>query len=164
MSAWNRYIRFFKRNARADAADEVRFHIEMRVRDHMVRGMSLADAQRAAEAEFGSVEGVVQEVARIDKRIDDRAGRVEWWGDLGRDIRVGIRSLRRSLAFSVTAILTVGLGIGVTSAIVSAGYAILARPLPFPHPDRLVSIYSENPGRGWSRVNISWPDYRSWRE
>ena len=164
MSTWLRYFAFFKRDVRADATEEVRFHIEMRVRDHIARGRTPDDARRAAEAEFGNSDRVVDEVAHIDTRIDDRAARAEWWGDVVRDVRVGMRSLRRSLAFSVTAVVTAGLGIGTTAAIVSAGYAILVRPLPFPQPDRLVSIYSENPGRNWTRVNISWPDYVSWRE
>ena len=164
MSTWLRYFSFFRRDPRADAADEVRFHLEMRIRDHIARGLSPEDAVRAAEAEFGSAEHVVEEVARIDRRIDERAARTEWWGDLTRDIRVGMRSLRRSPAFSVTAVVTAGLGIGVTAAIASAGYAILVRPLPFPEADRLVAIYSENPERGWTRVNISWPDYVSWRD
>ena len=167
MNAWRRYLSFFRRDPRADAGDEVRFHIEMRTRDYLARGMTPDDARRAAEADFGtpdSPERVVEEVARIDTRIDERAARAEWWDALLRDVRVGIRSLRRSPAFTLTAVLTAGLGIGVTAAIVSAGYAILVRPLPFPNADRLVAIYSENPGRGWSRVNISWPDYVSWRE
>ena len=164
MSARLRYFSFFRRNPRLDAAEEVRFHLDMRIRDLVARGMTPDEAQRAAEIEFGNPEGVVEEVAHIDARIDARAARVEWWGDLARDVRVGIRSLRRSLAFSLTAVVTAGLGIGATAAIVSAGYAILVRPLPFPDADRLVSIYSENPGRGWTRVNISWPDYLSWRE
>jgi putative ABC transport system permease protein len=164
MSAWLRYFGFFRRDPRADAAEEVRFHLEMRIRDLIARGMTPDDARRAAEAEFGSAEGVIEEVARIDTRIHERAERAEWWRDLARDTRVGIRSLRRSLAFSVTAVVTAGLGIGATAAIVSAGYAILVRPLPFPQADRLVSIYSENPERGWTRVNISYPDYLSWRD
>ena len=164
MSAWLRYFSFFRRNTRADAAEEVRFHLEMRIRDLVARGLTPDEARRAAEAEFGNSDRVVDEVARIDTRIDQRTERAGWWRDLTRDASVGMRSLRRSLAFSVTAVVTAGLGIGATAAIVSAGYAILVRPLPFPQADRLVSIYSENPERGWSRVNISYPDYRSWRE
>jgi putative ABC transport system permease protein len=164
MKAWLRYFGFVRRDPRLDATDEVRFHLEMRIRDHVARGMSPDDARRAAEVEFGSAEGVVEEVARIDTRMDSRAARAEWWRDLGRDVRVGMRSLRRSPAFSVTAVVTAALGIGATAAILSAGYAILVRPLPFPQADRLVAIYSENSARGWSRVNISWLDYVSWRE
>lgn len=164
MSAWDRYINFLRRDPRADAVEEVRFHIEMRIRDHIARGMSPDEARLAAEAEFGSPERIVDEVTIIDRRIGQRVERAEWWRDLIWDARVGLRSLRKSLAFSTTAILTTGLGIGVTTAIVSASYAILVRPLPFPDADRLVAIYSENPGRAWNRVNISWPDYLSWRE
>jgi putative ABC transport system permease protein len=166
MSAWLRYLDFFRRDPRADAGDEVRFHIEMRTRDYLARGMTPDDARHAAEADFGpgSPDRVVEEVASIDTRIEKRRERAEWWDALVRDVRVGIRSLRRSPAFTLTAVLTAGLGIGVTAAIVSAGYAILVRPLPFPKPDRLVAIFSENPGRGWTQVNISYPDYQSWRE
>ena len=164
MRNWLRYFTFFRRDPRMDAADEVRFHIEMRTRDHVARGMTPEGARRAAEAEFGNPQTVVDEVANIDTRIDERAARAEWWRDIGRDLRVGMRSLRRSKAFSITAIVTAGLGIGVTAAIVSAGYAILVRPLPFPDSHQLVSIYSENPERNWRGVNISWPDYLSWRE
>jgi putative ABC transport system permease protein len=164
MRNWLRYFSFFGRNPRVDAAEEVEFHLEMRLRDYVARGMSPDEARRAAEKEFGNPEVVVNEVAKIDTRMDERAERAEWWRDLVRDVRVGMRSLRRSLAFSVTAVATAGLGIGVTAAIVSAGYAILVRPLPFPNSERLVSIYSQNPERGWNGVNISWPDYVSWRE
>jgi putative ABC transport system permease protein len=167
MNAWLRYINFFRRDPRADAGDEVRFHIEMRTRDYIARGMTPDEARRAAETDFGSPGSpnrVVEEVASIDSRIEQRRARAEWWDALVRDVRVGLRSLRRSPAFTVTAVLTAGLGIGVTAAIVSAGYAILVRPLPFSEPDRLVAIYSENPGRSWTRVNISWGDYLSWRE
>lgn len=164
MSTWLRYFSFFRRNPRLDAAEEVRFHLDMRIRDLVARGMTPDEARRVAEQQFGSAEGVVEEVARIDTRIDEQARRAEWWRDLARDARVGLRSLRRSMAFSVTAVITAGLGIGVTAAIASAAYAILVRPLPFPQADRLVSIYAENPERGWNRVNISWPDYVSWRD
>jgi putative ABC transport system permease protein len=165
MSAWLRYLDFFRRDPRADAGDEVRFHIEMRTRDYLARGMTPEEARRAAEADFGpgSPDRVVEEVASIDTRIEKRRERAEWWDALVRDVRVGMRSLRRSPAFTLTAVLTAGLGIGVTAAIVSAGYAILVRPLPFSQ-HRLVAIYSENPGRAWTRVNISWGDYLSWRE
>jgi putative ABC transport system permease protein len=164
MNKWLRYLNFFRRDPRVDAGDEVRFHIEMRTRDYVARGMTPDEARRAAETDFGSPHRVVEEVVRIDTRIDERLARAEWWDAFVRDVRVGMRSLLRSPAFTITAVLTAGLGIGVTAAIVSAGYAILVRPLPFPNPDRLVAIYSENPGRGWTQVNISYPDYVSWRE
>src|SRR5688500_20055771 len=70
MSAWLRYFSFFRRNPRADAAEEVRFHIEMRIRDLVTRGMTPDEARRAAEAEVGNSDRVVDEDALIDTRID----------------------------------------------------------------------------------------------
>lgn len=79
------------------------------------------------------------------------------------DFRFGLRQLRRSPAFAVTAILTLALGIGVNTAIFSLVDSILLEPLPFPHQDRLMSIIGYNapgaPGRdstpfpkGWIRA------------
>jgi hypothetical protein len=57
------------------------------------------------------------------------------------DIRYGLRQLRRNPAYSLTAIFTLVLGIGATTAIFSAVYALLLRPLPYPGSDRLMFIY-----------------------
>ena len=84
--------------------------------------------------------------------------------DVLRDARVGLRSLWRTPTFAVTAVLCAALGIGVTSAILSATYSILVRPLPYADADRLVAVYSENTVRGYHGTNISWPDYVSWRD
>jgi hypothetical protein len=57
------------------------------------------------------------------------------------DIRFGLRQMRRNPAFTLTAVITLGLGIGATTAIFSAVYALLLRPLPYPGSDRLMFIY-----------------------
>jgi putative ABC transport system permease protein len=100
----------------------------------------------------------------IDERMRRRGDRTELLRDLWRDARVGFRSLWKTPTFAITAILCAAMGIGVTTAIVSATYAVLIRPLPYPNADRLVAVYSENVERGYHGTNISWPDYRSWRE
>jgi putative ABC transport system permease protein len=61
-------------------------------------------------------------------------------------------------------VLCAALGIGTTGAILSATYAVLIRPLPYPNADRLVAVYGENTARGYHGTNISWPDYQSWRK
>jgi hypothetical protein len=61
--------------------------------------------------------------------------------DLFRDIRHAVRSLRRSPGFSLTAIVTLGLGLGANAAIFSVLDAALLRPLPYPESDRIVTLH-----------------------
>ena len=164
MTNWLRYFAFWRRDPRVDAQDEIRFHLEMRERDLVARGMSPEAARETAAREFGDLVTVARQVERIDSRIIAREERAEAWADLKRDVRVGLRSLRHSPAFTVTAVLCSALGIGVTGAIVSAAYAILVRPLPYPNASELVTIYQENTVKGWRNSNISISDYMSWRE
>jgi predicted permease len=64
---------------------------------------------------------------------------------LFRELRQAERSLRRDPIFSITAILTLGLGIGATTAVFSVLYGVMLAPLPFPDGEQLVRVYSTNP-------------------
>ena len=79
--------------------------------------------------------------------------------DLVRDLRYGARMLRRSPAFSATAILTLTIGIGATSAVLTLANAVLVRPLPYADPDRIVSVMEIDRLRDNSSGNLSWPDF-----
>jgi predicted permease len=68
-----------------------------------------------------------------------------WLDDLGHDIRYALRSLAGYKVFSATAVITLALGIGATTAIFSVVNALVLRPLPFPDPERLVQIRGSNP-------------------
>lgn len=78
------------------------------------------------------------------------------------DLRYGLRILARNPLFTVAAVLCLALGIGATTAIFSVVNAVLLRPLPYVHPERLVKVYSEFggfPGGGLKRFWISPPEY-----
>jgi len=78
------------------------------------------------------------------------------------DIRYALRSLRRHPVFAVTAILTLALGTGANTAIFSAVNGVLLRPLPYPEPDRLLTVWGHHPSIG--RETASLPDFFDWRK
>jgi putative ABC transport system permease protein len=84
--------------------------------------------------------------------------------NLFQDVRYGIRTLLRQPGFAVTAILTLALGIGATTAIFSVVNAVVLRPLPFTDPDRIVVVTNTNMKSGARNTTVSGPDFMDWRE
>jgi len=82
---------------------------------------------------------------------------------LRQDLRFGLRMLRNSPAFALTAILALALGIGANSAIFSMVHGIVVSPLPFPESDRLVMVWEKNP-RGIDRNSVSPPNFTDYRQ
>jgi len=78
------------------------------------------------------------------------------------DLRYARRALLRAPVFTILAISTMALGIGVTTAVFAVVEGVVLRPLPYPDADRLVRVlHSERDGR---TVSVAWPDFRDWRE
>ncbi|HLG05583.1 MAG TPA: permease prefix domain 1-containing protein, partial [Gemmatimonadales bacterium] len=160
-------MRFFRprpAELREDVEAELQFHLEMHARDLIAAGASPPAAREEAERRFGELRAVREACIAIDRHREDRARRREVFGEMFRDLRFALRTLGRSPGFTLLAILCLGLGIGVTSTILSAVHAILVRPLPYPRADELVSVYARLPARGERGINISHPDYLSWRD
>jgi len=80
------------------------------------------------------------------------------------DVQYALRRISKDPAFTALAVLTLALGIGANTAIFSAVYAVLLRPLPFKDADRLVFIRKQNAARGWTRNPISPPEILAWRD
>src|SRR5215471_6289801 len=79
-------------------------------------------------------------------------------GSLLRDLRHALRRLLSSPGFTAVAVLTLALGIGANVAIFTVVHAVLIRPLPFPHPDRLVRIAADAKATGGRNIGISQPE------
>ena len=88
---------------------------------------------------------------------------VSWAHDLTRDIRFALRSYRRSPGFTAVALLTLALGIGTTTAAFSIIDAVLLRPLPYPEPERIVTLTGRD-SLGNDVPAVSAPNYYDWRE
>ena len=123
---------FFTRRVDADLDQEVHSHLEMLIEEKIRAGMTPAEAQRAARIELGGVEQV-----KIHVR-DSRTG--AFFDSLVQDVRFAIRSLLRSAGLTAFVILTLALGIGMTSGTFSMVDGLIFRPYPVPHPGSVVTL------------------------
>lgn len=140
-----------------DVAEEVAFHIEMRTSELVAQGHPPAEAAARARAEFGDETRARRALAEEDRVAERERRRARWWDDLRLDVRFAARQLRRSPAFAAIAVLTLALGIGATTAIMSAVRGILLQPLPLRDPASLVRLYSSSPRT--SRTALSVADF-----
>jgi predicted permease len=98
---------------------------------------------------------------RVEATHDVRAAGGLWRG-IGADVVFGFRLARRRPGHSLAVFATLTIGIAVSSAVVSVAYAVLARPLPYREPDRLVAV-AERQRERQASGNVSWPDYLDYR-
>jgi putative ABC transport system permease protein len=158
---WRRYLRFWGPDVEADIDDEIRFHLEMRERDFLAAGLPPADAREEALARFGDPARVARWLRDHDTRRLRRHRRIEAMSDLLQDARYGLRRMWQKPAFTLSIVLVLALGIGATTAIFSVLDAALLRPLPYPDPERLVTVHSQ--GQGNDEFPVSFPEYHDWR-
>ncbi len=77
--------------------------------------------------------------------VRDQRG-LPWVDDLTRDVRYGLRTLRRAPLFTTVALLTLAIGIGANTAVFTVVNSVLLKPLPYPNPHELVAIWHKAPG------------------
>ncbi|MEX2271649.1 MAG: ABC transporter permease [Vicinamibacterales bacterium] len=132
---------------------EMRDHIEAETEDNIARGMSREDAHYAARRKFGNPARVKEDV---------RAVWIPGWIDrLRQDARDAVRHVRRNPGFSFAIIVTLALGIGLTTAIYSVINAVLLRPLAYQHPDRMVWLTTVGKSAGPEIMNSI--DFETWQ-
>ena len=126
---------------------ELEFHVEMRARELVGRGMQPADARQEAMRRFGDIKQVNATCRDLGRLRDRDMRRTEYLSEMRQDIVFACRQLLKNPGFTVVAVLTLALGIGATTAIFSAVQAVVLRPLPFSEPDRITAIYEDFHGR-----------------
>jgi hypothetical protein len=122
-----------KRSARERDRDaEMRAHLDLFTEQLMDRGVAPEEAARQARLRFGNPRVKLEEIRDMN--------RLPILESLWRDARYAVRILARTPAFTVTAVVTLALVIGASTAVLSLADTLLWRPLPFPEPDRLAGI------------------------
>jgi predicted permease len=161
-----RLFQFPRRTSReigTDVDDEVRFHLDMRAEELIAGGMA-ADAARAqAQREFGDIEDARRAISAIDRTTEAARRRKDYMGELQQDLVYAVRTLRSAPAFTLTAIATLALGIGANTAIFSVVDSVLLRPLPFPHAEQLVQVWSASRTSDNLRAAVSAVDLDDWQ-
>jgi len=127
---------FLRRSFETDLDDELYSHIELQTRKYVEQGLDSQEAYRRARIDFGTMEEARESCREVDRwRVLDAASRNGFQG---------LRSLAKSPAFSLIAVLILSVGIGANVAVFSTIDALLLRPLPVPEPNQLVQILSRD--------------------
>ena len=157
--SWTGRLRnlFGQQNLERQIDDELAFHIAERVDELVAEGLTPAEARRQALLQFGSYTRRKEDIREIDlfSRLET----------VIRDVRFGVRSLLGSPAFTVTAVLSLALGIGANTAIFSIIDALMLRSLPVEDPAKLVKVQSKEIGAEftnpiWEQVRDHQPAFK----
>ena len=137
----SRFLGLIRRAAITEqVAAEVEFHIEMRTRELVERGMNPAEARAEALRCFGNLDDVSAECRSIGSDRERTVRRNEYLSELRQDAGFAIRQLLKAPAFTAVTVVTLALGIGATTAIFSAVRSVVLRAFPYAHPDRVMTV------------------------
>ena len=152
MSWWQRLWR--RKQLEEQLEKELRFHIEQHAADLIAQGHDPEEARRQARLALGGPEQV-KEMCR-----DARGTR--WVEDLWHDLRYALRTLAKNPGFTAVALLTLTLGIGVTTVMFTVINGVLLKPLPYMQPEKLVAVHSQTDTWNtavYGEQNVAYPDF-----
>ncbi|HKE85633.1 MAG TPA: ABC transporter permease [Vicinamibacterales bacterium] len=143
--------------------DEIAFHIEMRTRELVERGVDPTTAREIVLARLGDLSRLKRTCVDLGRQRDREMRITQWCEEFRDDVLCALRQMQASPAFTMVAALTLALGIGANSAIFALADATFLRPLPFTQPqDRLVMIWERYPNGFLSPVTPL--DFNDWAD
>jgi putative ABC transport system permease protein len=152
---WSKVARALgkRRNLADELQQEMDAHLQFLIDENRERGMPLEEARAAARRHFGNATAVHER--------SYQAWQFPTFESLLQDLRYAARGIGRARGFSLIVILTLAVGIGANTAIFSAVYAVLLKPLPFPSGERLVWL-GESSAKA-SGISVTWINFEHWR-
>ena len=152
---WSKVARALgrRRSLANDLQQEMDAHLQFLMDENLERGMRPEDARAVARREFGNM-------TRVRER-SYHSWQFPAFESLVQDVRYAARGIWKARAFSLIVILTLAVGIGANTAIFSAVYAVLLKPLPFPSGERLVWL-GESSAKA-TGISVTWLNYEHWR-
>src|ERR1700733_10299906 len=152
---WSKLARAFgRRDLVNELQQEMEAHLQFLIEEHLERGMPPEEARAAARRHFGSATTV--------RERGYQSWQFPTLESFLQDLRFAARGIWRARVFSLIVILTLAVGIGANTAIFSAVYAVLLKPLPFPSGERLVWL-GESSAKA-SGVSVTWINFEHWRK
>src|ERR1700723_2683759 len=151
--SWLRRI-LSRQRTELDLDKELRFHFESQVADKVRSGIPELEARRLTRLEFGGIEQIKEDCRQSRGTL--------WVESIVGDVRFAFRTLGKSPSFTAVVVLTLALGIGANAAIFSFVDAVLLKPLPYPHPERIVSVW-ERDAAGFRNNPISTLNFLDWQ-
>ena len=141
--------------------EEITFHIEMRTRELVERGMDPRIAREMVLARVGDVGRLKRTCIDLGRKREREMRLTQWLEEFGSDVKYALRQLKAAPGFTFVATITLALGIGANSAMFALADAALFRPLPFRDPDRLVIVDEWGPQQQ-ARSRIELLNFREW--
>jgi len=153
MNWWHRLLRRKQMEEQLDK--ELQFHLERHEAELISAGFSSAEARRRARLTLGGPE-------QVKEQCRDARG-TRWLEDAWQDLGYALRTLRQKPGFAAVALLTLALGIGATTVMFTLVDGVLLKPLPFPEPDKLVTVQGKSAewnSELFGEQNLAYPDFR----